>query len=171
MHNQLEKAERLKKLAAMFLDKQLSETYEGVHHSILRLLVDLSKDSLSKSVLLNDSITKREAKVKIEGIEEMRKVKEMLKKMDEEFDPRKDTAEEDSSLDEEMDEAGFKSDKGDLDQRSKSKNNEVHSRIAEKLDKINTLGKSASAKIYSTENMSSNIYFGGFPLHTNSRPF
>ena len=169
VHNQLEKAERLRKLTSMFLDKQLSNTYEGVHHSILRLLVDMSKDSLSKSIMLDDSITKREARVKIESAEEVIKVREMLKKMDEELDPRKDTAEEDSSLDDVMDEEGFTSDKGDLGHRGNKKTTDAQARIEEKLDKINSVRKPIQSHVYSTENMSSNMFFGGLPLVSDSR--
>lgn len=119
--------------------------------------------------MLDDSITKREARVKIESAEEVIKVREMLKKMDEELDPRKDTAEEDSSLDEQMDEEGFTSDKGDLGHRGNKKTTDAQARIEEKLDKINSVRMPIQSHVYSTENMSSNMFFGGLPLVSDSR--
>jgi hypothetical protein len=167
IHNQLDKADRLKRLTAMFFEKTLSNTYEGVHHSILRLLVELSRDNLTKSIMLEDSIVKRESRVRIENTKEIEKMRELLKNMDEEIDPRKDTAEEDSieeddSLDDEL-----KVDKGDLNAKTARHFLSTNTMLTEKLDKIDVVSKPERSHIYSTAHHDLNVFFGGFPFKSN----
>lgn len=169
VHNQLEKAERLKRLTEMFFEKTLSNTYEGVHHSILRLLIELSKDNLTKSVLLYDSIVKRESKAKLDGLKEIEKMRLMLKAMDKEIDPRKDNAEEDSIEDDESLDDSQKPDKDEVSQRTAKHFLSSNSMITDKLDRIDVAKKVADGPIYSTAHHNINVYFGGFPFQSNSR--
>jgi hypothetical protein len=169
IHNQLDKADRLKKLTAMFFEKTLSNTYEGVHHSILRMLVELSKDNLTQSKLLDDSIVKRQSKVKIDNVNEIAKMKEMLKAMDDEIAQRKDTAEEDSIQDDESDIEEDNIDKGDLQQKTSKHFLSSNSMITERLDRINLKSKESPSHIYSTAHHNLNVFFGGFPFQSQSR--
>ena len=96
IHNQLEKADRFEKLVRVFQKKTLSNTYQNVHHSILRLLISLSKDSLStKSIILQDTVLNREKKREISTSEELAAFNKLLNE-GLESSVKADTAEESS---------------------------------------------------------------------------
>lgn len=152
----------------MFFEKSLSNNYEGIHHSILRLLIELSKDNLTQSILLDDSIVKRESRVKIDSIQEVEKMRELLKAMDEEIAERKETAEEESIEEEKSDLDDDNTDKGDIQIKATRHFLSSNSMLTEKLDKITITPKPASSHIYSSAHLDLNVFFGGFPFQTNS---
>ena len=181
IHNQLEKGERLRSLTDLFWKRHLSNTYSSVNHSILRLLMELSKDNLTKSVLLEDSIVNRGSKVRQEKLRQAAIVKKLISdQADEESledSPSEHISSEQTEEEDEDEEFGVRTspDKkvfGGIKEDTKdiSKDLESSKYTSTTTNYNHTVSKAGVLASLNEQGRSSNIFFGGFPVNIKSKP-
>ena len=141
----------------MLHGKQLNNTYQHTHHSILRMLMSLSRDSLSnKSIILDDSIVKRSKNSRGTTGQEIQAFNKMLNEgIDDSI--KEDTAEE-SSRDDDL----------ELDDLEKvGKTTKIEEEVIPAAPTSNTIKnfETRSTNYQTNIFFSPNSLYGGYPFH------
>lgn len=176
MHNQLEKAERLKALVALFRKKSLSNTYGCPHHNILRLLINLSKDNLTKSVLLDDTILKRASKVRLDRKAKAEMIRKLIVEDVEKSESDKDSSEDITGEDTEEDDneefdkttpikRPIQEEKAKTTENTKSFLQSQHSISKTQIKLTSPAGNGDNSIVHGHKDPAKthNVFFGGFP--------